>query len=107
MMAKTEKKPATLRADHYDVILSPHVTEKTTNGSEHRQVTFKVALNANKTVIKEAVEALFKVSVTGVNTVRIKGKKKLFRGRPGQRSDYKKAVVTLAEGQMIDMQAGV
>lgn len=86
----------------YDVILTPHVTEKATMGSAFNQVTFKVALAATKPQIKAAVEGLFKVQVKGVNTVRIKGKIKRFKGRPGQRSDFKKAIVTLAPGQTID-----
>ncbi len=87
----------------FDIILTPHVTEKATMGSAHNQVTFKVALDATKPQIKAAVEGLFKVQVKGVNTIRIKGKIKRFKGRPGQRSDYKKAVVTLAPGQTIDV----
>ena len=91
----------------YEVLRSPVVTEKSTMGSEHNQVTFKVALNATKPEIKQAVERLFEVQVRAVNTILVKGKTKRFRGRPGRRSDYKKAVVTLAEGQSIDIVAGV
>lgn len=87
----------------FDVILTPHVTEKATMGSAHNQVTFKVALDATKPQIKAAIEGLFKVQVKGVNTIRIKGKAKRFKGRLGQRSDFKKAVVTLAPGQTIDV----
>ena len=91
----------------YEVVRSPVITEKATLISEHNQVTFKVALDASKHEIKTAVEDLFKVKVTAVNTLRVKGKTKRFRGRPGRRSDYKKAVVTLAEGQSIDVTTGL
>jgi len=93
--------------NHYDVIISPVITEKTTRVSEFNQVTFRVPLTATKPQIKAAVEGLFKVKVLAVNTLRVKGKTKLFRGRPGQRSDYKKAMVTLAEGQRIDVTTGI
>ncbi|MBN9529465.1 MAG: 50S ribosomal protein L23 [Alphaproteobacteria bacterium] len=92
---------------HYDIILSPVITEKATRVSEYNQVAFKVADDATKPEIKAAVEKLFNVKVTAVNTLVVKGKKKLFRGRPGQRSDYKKAIVTLAEGQKIDVTTGI
>ncbi len=92
---------------HYNVILSPVITEKSTLISEHNQVAFKVAIDATKADIKSAVEALFKVKVTGVNTMRVKGKVKRFRGHLGKRSDWKKAIVTLAEGQSIDVTTGV
>ena len=103
-MAKA-KKQAQPRVDlgHYDVILSPHITEKSTLLSEHNAVVFKVANHATKPQIKAAVEALFGVSVTGVNTLTSKGKTKRWKGRPYQRSDVKKAIVTLAEGQSIDV----
>ena len=91
----------------YDILLGPVVTEKSTMGSEFNQVTFRVALDATKPQIKEAVEKLFDVKVTNVNTNRTKGKVKRFRGHVGKRSDYKKAVVTLAEGQAIDVTAGI
>jgi len=91
----------------YDVILSPVITEKATKLTETNQVVFRVALDATKPRIAQAVEELFKVKVTGVNTVRVKGKKKAFRGRPFKRSDYKKAIVTLAEGQQIDITTGL
>ncbi len=91
---------------HYNVILSPVITEKSTLISEHNQVAFKVAIDATKADIKSAVEALFKVKVTGVNTMRVKGKVKRFRGHLGKRSDWKKAIVTLAEGQSIDVTTG-
>ncbi|MBI1239202.1 MAG: 50S ribosomal protein L23 [Alphaproteobacteria bacterium] len=92
---------------HYDVILSPVVTEKSTAASEHSQVVFKVALEATKPQIKAAVEALFKVKVTAVNTIVQKGKRKQFRGAPFKKSDFKKAIVTLAEGQTIDVTTGL
>lgn len=92
---------------HYDIILAPVITEKATRVSEYNQVAFKVADGATKPEIKAAVEKLFNVKVTAVNTLVVKGKKKLFRGRPGQRSDYKKAIVTLAEGQKIDVTTGI
>ena len=91
----------------YDLIRSPVVTEKSTMGSQHNQVTFRVPLDASKPEIKAAVEGLFKVKVAAVNTLRVKGKVKRFRGFVGQRSDYKKAIVTLAEGSKIDVTAGV
>lgn len=91
----------------YDTIVSPIITEKATLASEHNQVVFQVALNASKPMIKEAVESLFKVKVEAVNTIRVKGKLKRFRGKPGKRNDIKKAIVTLAEGQMIDVTTGL
>lgn len=101
-------KPVTLSAERaYEVLRAPIVTEKSTRGSEFGQVTFEVAITATKPEIKLAVERLFDVKVRAVNTLRVKGKTKRFRGRPGKRSDYKKAVVTLAEGQSIDLVAGV
>ena len=92
---------------HYDVILSPLITEKATALSEHNKVVFRVRADATKPQIKEAVEKLFDVKVTGVNTLVTKGKVKMFRGKRGQRSDVKKAVVTLAEGQSIDITTGL
>ncbi|VWX54871.1 50S ribosomal protein L23 [Novosphingobium sp. 9U] len=92
---------------HYDVILSPHITEKSTMLSEHNAVVFKVADKASKLEIKAAVEALFSVKVTGVNTIVVKGKTKRWRGKEYRRSDVKKAIVTLAEGQSIDITEGV
>jgi Ribosomal protein L23 len=92
---------------NFDVILQPVITEKATIGSEHGQVQFKVAIDATKIEIKRAVEELFNVKVTSVNTIRVKGKTKMFRGRVGRRSDYKKAIVSLAEGQSIDVTTGV
>jgi large subunit ribosomal protein L23 len=93
--------------DAYGIVLSPVVTEKSTRGADHNQVTFRVTLDATKPQIKSAVEQLFKVKVTAVNTLVVKGKVKLFKGRPGRRSDYKKAIVTLAEGQRIDVTTGI
>jgi large subunit ribosomal protein L23 len=104
-MAKKQKTQANAR--HYDVVLAPHITEKSTMLSEHNAVVFKVASGASKPQIKEAVEALFNVKVTGVNTLVTKGKSKRWKGKPYQRSDFKKAIVTLAEGQMIDVTSGV
>jgi large subunit ribosomal protein L23 len=91
----------------YDVILSPVVTEKSTLGSQHNQVTFRVPLTATKPAIKAAVEKLFKVEVKAVNTLRQQGKVKRFQGRIGKRPDTKKAIVSLAEGQSIDVTTGV
>ena len=87
----------------YDTIIRPLVTEKATMGNEHGQVSFVVAITATKPEIKAAVEMLFNVKVAAVNTSILKGKTKNFRGRPGRRSDTKKAIVTLAEGQAIDL----
>jgi large subunit ribosomal protein L23 len=91
---------------HYDVIVSPVITEKATMLSESNKVVFRVRKDATKPQIKEAVERLFDVKVVAVNTLVTKGKVKMFRGRRGQRSDVKKAVVTLAEGQSIDVTTG-
>ena len=94
-------------ARHYDVIVAPHITEKATMLSENNAVVFKVAGTATKPQIKEAVEALYGVKVAGVNTLVQKGKSKRWKGKPYTRSDVKKAVVTLADGQMIDITEGV
>ncbi len=91
----------------YDLILAPVITEKATRTSEHNQVVFRVALHASKPEIKAAIEGVFGVTVKAVNTARVKGKTKMFRGRPGRRSDYKKAMVTLAPGQSIDVTTGI
>ena len=103
------KKPTAAAVDnrHYDVVLAPHITEKSTMLSEHNAVVFKVASDASKPEIKAAVEALFNVKVTGVNTVVTKGKSKRWKGKPYQRSDVKKAIITLAEGQSIDVTSGI
>ncbi|TXN06562.1 50S ribosomal protein L23 [Methylobacterium sp. WL103] len=92
---------------HYDIIVAPVITEKATNLTEQNKVVFRVAPKATKPQIKEAVEKLFDVKVTAVNTLVTKGKKKIFRGMRGQRSDVKKAVVTLAEGDTIDVTTGL
>ena len=104
-MAKAKK--AAVDINHYDVVLAPHITEKTTLLSEHNAVVFKVASDASKPQIKEAIEALFDVKVIGVNTITQKGKTKRWKGRPYTRSDVKKAIVTLAEGQSIDVTTGI
>ena len=101
--ARKPEKVTLSRAAAYDTILRPIITEKATQASEHGQVTFAVPLTATKPEIKAAVEMLFNVNVTAVNTILLKGKSKMFRGRPGRRSDMKKAMVTLAEGQNIDL----
>ncbi len=103
----TSKKTTISAERMYDVVVAPVITEKATMGSEHNQVTFKVRMDATKPEIKAAVEGLFKVTVTAVNTSVVKGKTKRFRGTIGRRSDYKKAVVTLAEGSSIDVTTGV
>jgi len=92
---------------HYDVILSPVITEKATNASEHSKVIFKVAMHATKPQIKAAVEKLFDVKVKSVNTLRRRGKWKVFKGRIGRQSDTKRAIVTLEEGQRIDVTTGL
>ena len=92
---------------HYDIVLAPHITEKSTMLSEANAVVFKVAPSASKPEIKAAIEALFNVNVTNVNTIVSKGKTKRWKGTPYRRSDVKKAIVTLAEGQSIDITEGV
>ena len=92
---------------NYDTIVSPVITEKATLGSENNQVTFKVAIDATKPEIKEAVEAIFSVKVKNVNTLRQEGKVKRFKGVRGKRAEYKKAMVTLAAGESIDVTTGV
>ena len=103
----SKKQANAVKAFHYDVLQAPIVTEKSTFASEQGKVIFRVKPEATKPEIKAAIEALFKVDVVKVNTNLVKGKKKMFRGRPGQRSDFKKAVVTLKDGQSIDYAAGV
>ncbi|MBA4758576.1 50S ribosomal protein L23 [Sphingosinicella sp.] len=105
-MAKAAKK-AEIALEHYDVILSPVITEKSTQVSEYNQVVFHVAKTATKPAIKAAVEALFDVKVKGVNTLIAKGKTKRWKGQRYIRSDAKKAVVTLAEGESIDVTTGI
>ena len=102
-----QKRPVIGRERMYQTILSPLVTEKATLNSERGPITFKVATDATKPQIKAAVEGLFGVTVLAVNTIVVKGKSKQFRGRPGQRSDWKKAMVRLAEGQSIDLTTGL
>ena len=103
-MAKKQE----IDARHYDVVLSPHITEKSTLLSENDAVVFKVAQGATKPQIKEAVEAIYDCKVKGVNTLVQKGKVKRWRGRPYKRSDFKKAIVTLVEGQdPIDITGGI
>ena len=104
-MAKAPKQAVDTR--HYDVIVAPHITEKSTLVSEANAVVFKVANDATKPEIKAAVEALFNVGVTQVNTIVSKGKTKRWKGRPYTRTDMKKAIVTLAEGQSIDVTTGI
>ncbi|MBY8826993.1 50S ribosomal protein L23 [Hephaestia mangrovi] len=104
-MAKKQKADVDVR--HYDVILAPHITEKSTLLSEQNAVVFKVAGTATKPQIKAAVEALFSVDVTGVNTIVQKGKTKKWKGAPYTRSDIKKAIVTLKDGQSIDVTTGI
>lgn len=108
-MTDAKKKPAAkmARARMYELVRAPVITEKSTNQSEHSQVTFRVPLDASKPEIKQAIEGLFNVKVKAVNTIRVAGKNKMFRGRPGRRSDWKKAVVSLAEGQRIDVTTGL
>ncbi|TVV72728.1 50S ribosomal protein L23 [Sphingomonas solaris] len=104
-MAKKDQKAVDIR--HYDVVLAPHITEKSTLLSEHNAVVFQVAGDASKPEIKAAVEALFSVDVTNVNTIVQKGKTKRWKGKPYTRSDMKKAIVTLAAGQTIDVTTGI
>jgi large subunit ribosomal protein L23 len=103
-MAKKQQQAVDTR--HFDVIVAPHITEKSTLLSEQNAVVFKVSKDASKPEIKAAVEALFGVKVTGVNTIVSKGKTKRWKGQPYQRSDSKKAIVTLAEGSSIDITEG-
>jgi large subunit ribosomal protein L23 len=103
-MKKPQKKAMSGGAErHFDMLIAPVITEKSTLASEHNQVVFRVPLDATKPEIAEAVEALFKVKVKAVNTLRNKGKNKQFQGRPYTRSTVKKAVVTLEDGHSIDV----
>lgn len=107
-MRKSNKVAASeVRAYHYDVIKSPVITEKSTAVSEQNKVVFNVCLNSTKEDIKAAVEALFKVKVKSVNTLRRLGKTKRFRNTLGKQADTKKAIITLAEGQSINLEGGV
>ena len=92
---------------HYDIIIAPVITEKATTASEHNQVVFKVARTATKPQIKEAVEKLFDVKVKKVNTLNRPGKMKVFKGRFGMQQDSKRAIVTLEDGQRIDVTTGL
>ena len=92
---------------HYDVVIAPVITEKATMASEHNKVVFKVASTATKPQIKTAVEKLFDVKVKSVNTVIRKGKVRIFKGRPGELQDTKRAIVTLEEGHRIDVTTGL
>jgi large subunit ribosomal protein L23 len=100
----TPKKPTPAQ---YEIVQAPAITEKSTLGSQHSQITFKVPLSASKPEIKAAVEALYKVKVKAVNTSILKGKEKRFKGILGRRSDIKKAIITLEAGQTIDISAAV
>jgi large subunit ribosomal protein L23 len=102
-MAKKQE----IDARHYDVILAPHITEKSTMASENNAVVFKVSGDATKPQIKEAVEAIYDKKVVNVNTINVKGKTKRWKGKPYKRNDLKKAIVTLAEGEMIDITSGI
>jgi len=104
-MAKAKKAEA--QEWMYEIISQPHITEKATMGSEHGQITFRVPKTATKPKIKLAVETLFGVKVKGVNTLIQKGKNKRFKNVMGRRSDFKKAIITLEDGQTIDVGAGV
>lgn len=107
-MSETEAKGAHISRERmYQVLLAPVITEKATMMSEQGQYVFRVTQDATKPEIKAAVEGLFGVEVRAVNTLVVKGKAKRFRGRPGQRSDWKKAMVRLAEGQTIDLTTGL
>ena len=104
-MAKAPAKQVDAR--HYDVITAPHITEKSTLASENNAVVLKVSGDATKPQIKEAVEAIFGVSVTGVNTLVMKGKTKRWKGKAYKRTDQKKAIVTLKDGDSIDVTSGI
>lgn len=104
---KAAAKTGTVEARLYDVLVRPIVTEKSSRAAELNKLTFAISPTATKKDVKAAVEALFKVDVTKVNTINVEGKEKKFRGKPGRRSDLRKAIVTLAAGQSIDLQAGV
>ena len=107
-MSKATKHVETAaKPEHYDLIKRPVITEKATMASEHGAVVFQVAMDATKPQIKEAIEAIFSVKVKAVNTTITKGKVKKFRGRMGERSDKKKAYVTLEEGNTIDVTTGL
>jgi len=96
-----------IKTHNYDTLLAPIITEKSTLVAEENKIIFRVSMDATKPEIKEAVERLFKVDVTKVNTIVVKGKTKRFRGHLGRRSDYKKALVTLKDGQSVDITTGL
>ena len=98
---------ADIKPHNYDTLLAPIITEKSTLVAEENKIIFRVPLTATKPDIMEAVEALFKVDVTKVNTILVKGKTKRFRGQLGRRSDFKKAIVTLKDGQSVDITTGL
>ena len=98
---------ADIKPHNYDTLLAPIIPEKSTLVAEENKIIFRVAMTATKPDIKEAVENLFKVDVTKVNTILVKGKTKRFRGQLGRRSDYKKAIVTLKDGQSVDITTGL
>lgn len=106
-MSKLAKKTKLDGERLYTIITSPVMTEKSNAGSEQNKFTLNVLLDANKDEIKQAVEEIFKVKVKAVNTLRVKGKVKRFRGRLGQRNDRKKAIVTLVEGSSFDIESGL
>lgn len=106
-MIKKASKNNAVTERSYEIIRRPLITEKAMKSAEQGQVSFVVSTDATKTEIKKAVEGLFGVKVKAVNTLTINGKKKLFRGQKGQRSDVKKAIVTLADGQKIDVTTGI
>lgn len=105
--AKAARADGALTEKHYLIVRSPVITEKATMGSQHNQITFRVPLDATKQDVKTAVQRLFKVKVLKVNTMLQKGKEKQFKGRFASRSDTKKAIVKLAEGQTIDVTTGI
>ena len=107
MSRRSARKVTVTEIQAYDLIRAPMVTEKSTMGSEHNQITFRVPLTATKPEIRAAVETVFKVKVKAVNTLRQKGKTKRFRGKTGRRPDFKKAIVSLAEGESIDVTSGI
>lgn len=104
---KSAAKGSVVQARLYDVLVRPIVTEKSSRAAEQNKLTFAIAPSATKADVKQAVEALFKVDVAKVNTINVEGKRKKFRGKEGQRSTLRKAIVTLADGQSVDLQAGL
>jgi large subunit ribosomal protein L23 len=98
---------ADVKPHNYDTLVAPIITEKSTLVAEENKIIFRVRMDSTKPEIKEAVETLFKVDVTKVNTILVKGKTKRFRGQLGRRSDYKKAIVTLKDGQSVDITTGL